>query len=394
MKRLFAAMAAMMLVPTLASAGGERISVSELKAQVPDYWEASYTSKKGRTVAFNAPILMPEADTFPIMRVVRNYGNDVLKEKYGVDTDDREWIRYNCITLDHYDFPYQNLPIIGRHTTVYYDLWQKERPVNLEEMFAINQDVSAGEVYQKMDALTKEILGGEYAILPTKAMICDVIRDRKDEVAQCGAFTNKGQYDLEGWLSYRGIPLLGDPRYAQGSSDRFAEDLCIDSMPSKLYWANDDAFLLRSLAVSELETLVEDAPLCGFDEIQATVEKLIAENKVQGVYSLALGYVCWLDPEVNYPQRDTDQARYEGLRMPFIAMPFWVLEGEYVSMTGQDYSEFPEYTEESQNPDVRHASMGHRSICINAQTGEAIDPYDDSKERMYCPEIITWEDIQ
>ena len=278
MKKIFAALCALLLVPTMASAGGERISVSELKAQVPDYWEASYTSKQGRTVAFNVPILMPEADTFPIMRVVRNYGNDVLKEKYGVDTDDREWIRYNCIKLDHYDFPYQNLPIIGRHTTVYYDLWQKERPVNLEETFAINQDVSAGEVYQKMDALTKEILGGEYAILPTKAMICDVIRDRKDEVAQCGAFTNKGQYDLEGWLSYRGIPLLGDPRYAQGSSDRFAEDLCIDSMPSKLYWASNDAFLLRSLAVSELETLVEDAPLCGFDEIQATVEKLIAEN--------------------------------------------------------------------------------------------------------------------
>mgnify|MGYP004586344885 CR=1 FL=1 len=55
---------------------------------------------------------------------------------------------------------------------------------------------------------------------------------------------------------------------------------------------------------------------------------------------------------------------------------------------------FPEYAEPSQNPDVRHASMGHRSICINAQTCEAIDPYDDSKERMYCPEIITWEDIQ
>ena len=80
MKRLFAAIAAMMLVPTMASAGGERMSVSELKTQVPDYWEASYTSKKGRTVAFNVPILMPEADTFPIMRVVRNYGNDVLKE--------------------------------------------------------------------------------------------------------------------------------------------------------------------------------------------------------------------------------------------------------------------------------------------------------------------------
>ena len=78
MKRLFAAIAAMMLVPMMASAGGERVSLSELKAQVPDYWEASYTSKKGRTVAFNAPILMPEADTFPIMRVVRNYASTAM----------------------------------------------------------------------------------------------------------------------------------------------------------------------------------------------------------------------------------------------------------------------------------------------------------------------------
>ena len=386
MKKILAALCALMLIPTLA--GAEKIRLSELKTQVPDYWEASYTSQKGRTVAFDAPILVPEADTFPIMRVTRNYGNDVLKEKYGVDTDAKEWIRHNRITLEHYDFPYENLPIVGRRTAVYYDLWQKENPINLDEVFAPNQDVSAGEAYRKMDALTKEILGEEYAILPTKAMVCDVIRNRKGEVAQCGAFTNKGQYDLEGWLSYRGIPLLGDPRYAQGSSDRFAEDLCIDSMPSKLYWANDNAFVLRSLAVSELETLVEDAPLCSFGEIQATVQKLIEEDKIQGVYSMALGYVCWLDPEVDYPQKDTDRARYEGLRMPFVALPFWILDGEYVSMTGQDWSEFPEYAESSQNPDVRHASMGHRIICINAQTGEAIDPYDDSKERMYCPTII------
>ena len=45
MKRLFAAMAVMMLVPTLASAGGEMVSVTELREQVetkgedgrPDY---------------------------------------------------------------------------------------------------------------------------------------------------------------------------------------------------------------------------------------------------------------------------------------------------------------------------------------------------------------------
>ena len=245
-----------------------------------------------------------------------------------------------------------------------------------------------------MEALTREILGEDYAVLPTTAAVCDVIRDSRGEVAQCGAFTGKGQYVLEGWLSYRGIPLLGGPRYAQGSSDRYAEDFCIDRMPNMFRWMADNAFILRVLAVSELETPVEDAPLCGFDEIQATVEKLIAEDKVQGVYSLALGYVCWLDPNVQYPQSDRDKARYEGLRMPFIAMPCWILEGEYVSMTGEDYSEYPEYAEQSENPDKRRSSFGYTTVCINAQTGEAFDPYDDAKDRMVCPKIITWEDAR
>ena len=35
MKKMFAALCALLLVPTTASAGGERLSVSELKTQTP-----------------------------------------------------------------------------------------------------------------------------------------------------------------------------------------------------------------------------------------------------------------------------------------------------------------------------------------------------------------------
>ena len=35
MKKMFAALCALLLVPTMASAGGERVSLSELKAQTP-----------------------------------------------------------------------------------------------------------------------------------------------------------------------------------------------------------------------------------------------------------------------------------------------------------------------------------------------------------------------
>ena len=52
MKRLFAAMAVMMLVPMMASAGGERISVSELKAQTPAAIEGTHEAyaRTGRMI--------------------------------------------------------------------------------------------------------------------------------------------------------------------------------------------------------------------------------------------------------------------------------------------------------------------------------------------------------
>ena len=52
MKRLFAVIAAMMLVPTLASAGGERVSLSELKAQTPAAVEGTHEAyaRTGRMI--------------------------------------------------------------------------------------------------------------------------------------------------------------------------------------------------------------------------------------------------------------------------------------------------------------------------------------------------------
>lgn len=52
MKRLFAAMAVMMLVPTMASAGGERFSLSELKAQTPAAVEGTHEAyaRTGRMI--------------------------------------------------------------------------------------------------------------------------------------------------------------------------------------------------------------------------------------------------------------------------------------------------------------------------------------------------------
>ena len=48
MKKIFAALCALLLVPTMASAGGERFSLSELKAQIPAAVEGTHEAY-GRT---------------------------------------------------------------------------------------------------------------------------------------------------------------------------------------------------------------------------------------------------------------------------------------------------------------------------------------------------------
>lgn len=48
MKKIFAALCALLLVPTMASAGGERFSLSELKTQTPAAVEGTHEAY-GRT---------------------------------------------------------------------------------------------------------------------------------------------------------------------------------------------------------------------------------------------------------------------------------------------------------------------------------------------------------
>ena len=70
MKKIFAALCVLLLVPTMASAGSERMSVSELKTQTPAAVEGTHEAY-GRTISFRAPVYVPDVDTLPILRVKR-----------------------------------------------------------------------------------------------------------------------------------------------------------------------------------------------------------------------------------------------------------------------------------------------------------------------------------
>ena len=69
MKKIFAALCALLLVPTMASAGGEMISVTELREQVETRgrWTADYTDRYDRKIHVDIEPIMGQYDAAPII---------------------------------------------------------------------------------------------------------------------------------------------------------------------------------------------------------------------------------------------------------------------------------------------------------------------------------------
>ena len=68
MKKMFAALCALLLVPTMASA--ELISITELVQETPEAW-IEEIDVNGKTISIDAPIYVPEVETLPVIRVMR-----------------------------------------------------------------------------------------------------------------------------------------------------------------------------------------------------------------------------------------------------------------------------------------------------------------------------------
>ena len=71
MKKILFALCVLLLVPTLALASDDMVSVSELRQQVEamERWTQTYEAH-GRTIEVDVPIIVPEVDELPIVPII------------------------------------------------------------------------------------------------------------------------------------------------------------------------------------------------------------------------------------------------------------------------------------------------------------------------------------
>ena len=94
MKKILFALCVLMIVPTLALASGDMVSVSELRQQVEAMgrWTKTYEAH-GRTIEVDVPIIVPEVEEFPVFSVEPYYAvyeqrltrDGTMLEKIGED---------------------------------------------------------------------------------------------------------------------------------------------------------------------------------------------------------------------------------------------------------------------------------------------------------------------
>lgn len=197
-------------------------------------------------------------------------------------------------------------------------------------------------------------------------------------------FDNPEYYNLQIRQKLCGIPILG-------SISDSTMDLNIDNsgftIPNewkkrKHLWgefdfpnwelkASDGKLFIACKPLKKGTVMVEDVPLCSVDNVIKEIEKYIYSGNIRNVYALRFGYCCFQNENEN-----------------IVLFPVWQIECDYLYIPKKEILEY-EYVVDQPVFSRKY----YRTMYINAQTGNFIDPSILKENLFNCPKVITWNDV-
>ena len=418
MKKILFALCVLLLVPTLALANSDMVSVSELRQQVEAMgrWTASYEAYK-RKIEVDIPIDIPEVDAVPIVQVSGYYavdqegrltrdGTKLNRIGYdGFDIYEEDGLMTYLGTIDadgeikaasfeqdktvlllaYYNSP-SNLRThkVKYDTKVYYPY-----EVDADKIYAENNTQSAAAA----KAYLERVLGYFYPESDNSITLRYLeVRSRGHKVKglddyKLGDYVKNypmGTYALSFCQTIQGIPVYHDVGWRLDTTGNAPHELINDAWKktepimgisdNRFEFMGDDSFEMLVRWVKEVGVIEEDVPLAPLSNIISSVEDEIKKGHIRKVYALRLGYGCYITEES--PET-------------YVLYPTWICECDYMDDPKWEIDEWAYNLEKGFNK-----KYSFKTLVINAQTGEMDDPYLSKKEQIFCPTIITWEDAQ
>ena len=418
MKKILFALCVLLLVPTLALASGDMVSISELRQQVEmmERWTASYEAYK-REIEVDIPIDIPEVNAVPIVQVSGYYavdqegrltrdGTKLNRIGYdGFDIYEEDGLMTYLGTIDadgeikaasfeqdktvlllaYYNSP-SNLRThkVKYDTKVYYPY-----EVDADKIYAENNTQSAAAA----KAYLERVLGYFYPESDNSITLRYLeVRSRGHKVKglddyKLGDYVKNypmGTYALSFCQTIQGIPVYHDVGWRLDTTGNAPHELINDAWKktepimgisdNRFEFMGDDSFEMLVRWVKEVGVIEEDVPLAPLSNIISSVEDEIKKGHIRKVYALRLGYGCYIKGES--PET-------------YVLYPTWICECDYMDDPKWEIDEWAYNLEKGFNK-----KYSFKTLVINAQTGEMDDPYLSKKEQIFCPTIITWEDAQ
>ena len=395
MKRFAGMMGALLLVPTLALASGDMVSISELRQQVEvmGRWTKTYEAH-GRTIEVDIPIYIPNEkelavyDCSAYTDYIKNPNNEDKTNVYAYNENLKELVKEesddkseNAI-IEVYDNGTElrimfNSPeeLLERNTRDYIKIKESgyyPDKVNADVIYAENSDLSLMEAEKYLEEIVRFFIRDGY-----DGIDIDYIkiagRGRKtrsytdEELGECADYYPKGTYFFNYYQKLHHIPIMmtiiatlnnkqengvyGDLFGFWGTTGGICQIMDRNSFWLTIKWMKIE---------KEHEETVKLLPI---EQIINAVEKEIKAGHVRNVYALKLGYIIYLN--------DRSPETYT-------LYPMWVLDCDYVENKNKEIKVNP-YSD-----DIRDCFSFER-ICINPETAEMMDFLNPKTSMLYAP---------
>ena len=414
MKGFAGMMGALLLMPTLALANNDMVSVSELRQQVEmmGRWMQTYDTPNGE-VSVDIPIIVPEVENMPILQVSAVMGKDVAEEKglhksvdqenagAGIFYDDFDVLsKLNanvddaamifCANPKEIDLAFlqvsHNDPNSMRGGSWDYSSdYYYPNEMNPETLFAEENEQMLSTANDALAVLLQNYYGKEnadydvdYVEVRGKARK-RVGRTKNDLGAYKKDYPN-GTYYISFRQKLEGIPIYAEIGHKMLTTNQtyVTQEVALKCQrirgieTNTLEYMDETSFILDTTWMREEKRIQEDVPLATLEDVMRALEKRIEEGYIRDIYALRLGYVCYLD--------DTSPDIYA-------LYPAWICDCIYANSPREQIME-------NIVTDAFRENFRYEQILVDAQTCDIQAGWIDRDEGLYHTEPMTWGKIQ
>ena len=414
MKRFAGMMGALLLMPTLALASGDMVSISELRQQVEAMgrWTKTYDTPNGE-VSVDIPIIVPEVENMPILQVSAVMGKDVAEEKglhksvdqenagagilyddfdilskLNADVDDAAIIF--CANPKEIDLAFlqvsHNDPNSMRGGSWDYSSdYYYPNEMNPETLFAEENEQPMSTANDVLAVLLQNYYGRENAdygvdYVEVRGKARKRVGRTKNDLGAYKKDYPKATYYISFRQKLEGIPIYLEIGHKMLTTNQtyVTQEVALKCQrirgieTNTLEYMDETSFILDTTWMREEKRIQEDVPLATLEDVMRALEKRIEEGYIRDIYALRLGYVCYLD--------DTSPDIYA-------LYPAWICDCIYANSPREQIME-------NIVTDAFRENFRYEQILVDAQTCDIQEGWIDRDEGLYHAEPMTWGKIQ